>query len=206
MKTLVETKFDDLVHYPFHDLLKPVGYRKRRNSFYLSAEIGKLISIQKSQSSTKDQIKFTVNLGLFSETYWQLLYNYTSQPVPVFPQVSECVHTKRLGYNILAYTDQWHTIDQGTVMSELITQMETDLTQYILPYLDAVTSLDDLLKQLASASYLERMILLVSSSRMAEARLVLDQALAAQLQKSYKNIVLSRAKDLGLIISEKLNN
>ncbi|WP_461102748.1 DUF4304 domain-containing protein [Spirosoma koreense] len=205
MKTLAETNFSALIRYPFHDLLKHQGYRKKRYSFYRSTQIGKLINIQKSQASTRDQINFTINLGLFSESYWQLLYNYTAQPVPIFPQVSECVLTRRSEF-IVDHSDQWYSIDQETVMSELVAQMENNLTQYILPYLDAVKTLDDLLEELGSARYLERIILLATANRMAEAHLVLDQALADQVQKSYKSIVLSRAKDLGLIKSEKLTN
>ncbi len=73
MRTPVEINFDTLIRESFHALLKPLGYQKK---LYLSVEIGKLINIQKSLSSTKDQIKFTINLGLFSTAYWQLIYNY----------------------------------------------------------------------------------------------------------------------------------
>lgn len=74
MATLAEEKFKRVVKEIYHNSLKPLGYLKKANNFYLPGEVGKIINLQKSTFYSADYIKFTVNVGVFSPLYWSAYY------------------------------------------------------------------------------------------------------------------------------------
>ncbi|WP_416171449.1 DUF4304 domain-containing protein [Algoriphagus boritolerans] len=48
MKTGTEIKFNKVIKDGFHDVLKPLGFKKKANNFYLQRqELGQIINIQK---------------------------------------------------------------------------------------------------------------------------------------------------------------
>lgn len=74
MKTLTEKKFDRVIKEGFHEVLKPLGFKKKANNFYLQRQdLGQIINIQKSGYFSKDHISFTINTGLFLPEYWRAL-------------------------------------------------------------------------------------------------------------------------------------
>ena len=49
MKTISEIKFDKVIKDGFHEILKPLGFKKKANNFYLKLDtIGQIINVQKS--------------------------------------------------------------------------------------------------------------------------------------------------------------
>ncbi|WP_409050306.1 DUF4304 domain-containing protein [Sphingobacterium sp. 2149] len=49
MKTETQEKFDRIIKESFIEILKPLGFKKKANNFYLPLEkIGHIINIQKS--------------------------------------------------------------------------------------------------------------------------------------------------------------
>ena len=71
MKTKAEMKFDRLMKEGFHDLLKPLGFKKKASNFYLQTQdLGHIINIQKSSFYSKEKIHFAINIGIFLPQYW----------------------------------------------------------------------------------------------------------------------------------------
>ncbi|WP_376785440.1 DUF4304 domain-containing protein [Sphingobacterium multivorum] len=55
MKPETQEKFDRIIKESFIEILKPLGFKKKTNNFYLQLEkIGHIINVQKSYYSTRD--------------------------------------------------------------------------------------------------------------------------------------------------------
>ncbi len=136
MKTITEIKFDRIVKEGFHELLKPLGFKKKTNNFYLQREdLGQIIKIQKSSFYSKDHISYTINTGLFLPEYWiGLMYN-EGKEMPTFPTELDCLIRKRIG-ELRNQHDTWYSLDEKTDENKLIVEMQTNLTKYILPYFE----------------------------------------------------------------------
>lgn len=51
-------------------MLKPLGFKKKENNFYLKLDtIGQIINVQISRWGNKDNISFTINAGIFVPEY-----------------------------------------------------------------------------------------------------------------------------------------
>jgi hypothetical protein len=136
MKTLTEIKFDKIVKEGFHEILKPLGFKKKANNFYIQRqEIGQIINIQKSTWYSRDFNKFTINIGLFLPEYWIGLDYHKGKELPIYPTELDCLIRKRIG-ELRNQDDTWYDVDESTDESNLIVEMHSILKDYILPYLD----------------------------------------------------------------------
>ncbi len=136
MKTLTEMKFDKIVKEGFHEILKPLGFKKKANNFYIQRqEIGQIINIQKSTWYSRDFNKFTINIGLFLPEYWIGLDYHKGKELPIYPTELDCLIRKRIG-ELRNQDDTWYDVDESTDESNLIVEMHSILKDYILPYLD----------------------------------------------------------------------
>jgi hypothetical protein len=114
MKTVSEIKFEKIIKDGFHELLKPLGFKKKANNFYLQLDtIGQIINVQKSAWGNKDSISFTINTGIFVPEYWFAFYNYSDKGLPSYPTEPECLIRKRIG-NIRNQHDTWYDIKDRT--------------------------------------------------------------------------------------------
>ena len=92
MKTVSEAKFDQIIKESFQELLKPLGFKKKANNFYLQLDgLGQIVNIQKSNYGTKDSIRFTINTGIFVPEYWLAYCNYRIVGNPEYPTEPECL-------------------------------------------------------------------------------------------------------------------
>ncbi len=148
MKTEAEMKFDRIMKQSFHEVLKPLGYKKKINNFYIQRQgFGQIINIQKSVWRTKNDINFTINIGLFLPEYWAgMIYNQ-GKPIPIFPTEPECVIRKRIGH-LRKQHDIWYDITEKTDESILIAEMRMNLDKFILPYFNTNNSKEEILKTL----------------------------------------------------------
>lgn len=136
MKTLTEIKFDKIVKEGFHEILKPLGFKKKANNFYIQRqEIGQIINIQKSTWYSRDFNKFTINIGLFLPEYWIGLDYHKGKELPIYPTELDCLIRKRIG-ELRNQDDTWYDVDESTDESILIVEMHSILKDCILPYLD----------------------------------------------------------------------
>lgn len=140
MKTVTETKFDTIVKEGFHGVLKPLGFKKKGNNFYLQLpDLGQIINLQKSSFGSKDHIKFTINTGVFIPEYWLEEFARQSKMVPVFPTEVECLIRKRIG-EMRYGLDTWFDVTDTTDEIALIAEMKKNVTDYILPYFNDLNS------------------------------------------------------------------
>src|SRR5690606_39920920 len=122
MKTETQEKFDRIIKESFIEILKPLGCKKKANNFYLPLEkIGHIINIQKSYYSTKDDIRFTINVGIFSPEYWLACFNYHNKDVPAYPTEPQCMIRERIS-SMRGLPDSWYNITTMTDVEELIAE------------------------------------------------------------------------------------
>ena len=146
MKTSSQIKFDRIIKEGFHEILKPLGFRKKANNYYLQLDsIGQIVNIQKSMFGNKDRIDFTINTGIFVPQYWLAYYNFHNKELPAYPTEPECLIRKRIG-EIQNKHDTWYQVNEHTKEDELILIMKDNLTQFILPYFDSLNSIDEVVE------------------------------------------------------------
>ncbi|WP_448702357.1 DUF4304 domain-containing protein [Mucilaginibacter sp. AW1-3] len=147
MKTLAETKFQTLVKDVFQNTLKPLGFKKKGNNFYLGCNgFGKIINLQKSSFYSKEHINFTINTGLFSPQYWDAYYTYPGKILPDYPNEPECVIRRRIG-NLLNTKDTWYDIGDDTDVDVLKQIQYHNLVNVILPYFNRINSTEDIIAE-----------------------------------------------------------
>lgn len=151
MKTVSEIKFDKIIKDGFHEILKPLGFKKKGNNFYLKLDsIGQIINVQKSAFGNKDSISFTINTGIFVPEYWLAFYNYSDKGLPDYPTEPQCLIRKRIG-NLRNQHDTWYDVNERTDEQQLIAEMRKNLTEFILPYFNRFNSTEQMLHELDKA-------------------------------------------------------
>lgn len=82
-----------------------MGFVKKGNSFYLEAHKNfGVINFQKSRESTKEDIKFTINFGIYSDILGELEYHSNNV---VKPEVELCHWRARVGAFMKNSHDFW---------------------------------------------------------------------------------------------------
>jgi hypothetical protein len=86
-----------------------LGAARRRGQTFFRREDGNwgLINLQKSTSSTRQLIRFTVNVGIFSERIGSAYRAPSGGP----PRERLCHYRERIGYLLPVRQDYWWTID-----------------------------------------------------------------------------------------------
>lgn len=143
MKTQAQIKFDQIVKKGFHEVLKPLGFKKKALNFYLQlADLGQIIQIQKSSYSTSFEIKFTINIGIFEPKFWLDYYDFKKTGVvPDFPTEPDCLIRKRIG-QLQKTNDIWYEINENTDENALIFKMVENLKNEILPFLERLNTIE----------------------------------------------------------------
>jgi hypothetical protein len=143
MKTESEEKFDKIVK-AFHLRLKPLGFKKKGNNFYLQkVGFGQHINFQKSPWRTKDDISFTINTGVFLPSFWSTHFDYNvGKPIPEFPSETECILRRRIG-QLMNELDTWWDVNEKTNLDELTSLQLSLLDKVILPHFDFIKTLDN---------------------------------------------------------------
>ncbi|MCG7857527.1 DUF4304 domain-containing protein [Flavihumibacter sediminis] len=150
MKTPTEDKFDRIIKKGFHEILRPIGFRKRGNNFYLQkAELGQIINIQKSIWYSKSHIHFTINVGVFLPEHWLGLYYNQGKDLPNFPPEVECLIKRRIG-RLRNQNDTWYDVDIETDESSLVNEMNININKYILPFFEQLSSRENLVNAIQS--------------------------------------------------------
>jgi hypothetical protein len=207
MKTPAQQKFDEIVKEGFWNNLKPLRYKKKGNTFYFrEGEIGRIINIQKSMSSTAAVSRYTINVGFFSPEYWKGMYNYTDSPVPVFPSEPVCIIRQRIG-NLIAAGDQWYDIAEDTDAIEMTKLHRHHVKDIILPFFDTINSNEELLSALKSLKYpamrYAGLIVLAELKRIDEAKAELDSLIAKDLPRGLIRFIKELGVHYGLISSSQ---
>jgi hypothetical protein len=123
-------------------LLKERGFRKKGLTFY--RQVGgnfALINFQKSTSSTQDFVKFTINLGVFSQRLHAARGDAPqSADETAIPNEIDCHLRTRIGALLPERNDAWWSLFRVGDGPELGAQLVDILKKVALPFLDARTS------------------------------------------------------------------
>ena len=202
MKTPAEIKFDKIIKEGFHEILKPLGFKKKGNNFYIARQdLGQIINIQKSSFYSKEHIRFTINTGLFLPEYWQGLYYNEGKEVPVFPTEPECLIRNRIGA-LKKQHDTWYDVKEHTDEGKLILEMRLNIENYILPYFERINSKDAFVNALETEKLilapLGRLIVYAELKQFDKAEKEYKIILAEKTNPSFLEIVKEYAQKYGL--------
>lgn len=202
MKTLTESKFDQIIKNGFHDILKPKGFKKKAHNFYLRRqEIGQIVNIQKNSFYSKDRISFTINTGIFVPEYWAGLYYNIGKELPIFPTEPECLIRQRIG-KLRNQNDTWYDVDEETDENEVIIEMRINLENYILPYFERTKTKDGFLEMLDKnelpLNQLGKLVVYGELNQILKAKLEYDKLLKESTNNHFIKTVQEYGRKYGL--------
>jgi hypothetical protein len=142
MKTDSEEKFDKIIK-AFHLRLKPLGFKKKGNNFYLQkVGFGQHINFQKSPWRNKEDISFTINTGVFLPSFWSTLDYNAGLPIPEFPSETQCILRRRIG-ELMNDLDTWWDVNDKTNLDDLTSLQLSLLDKVILPHFNFMETVDN---------------------------------------------------------------
>ena len=116
--------------------LKENDFKKRGFHFFKSnGSIGYCVNIQNDKWNDANQTRFTLNVGIFTGSFWLEHEDYKHTGiVPSFPKEYECAIRERIGGLLTVKEDKWYCITSGTDVLKLWSDIEHDITEYIMPF------------------------------------------------------------------------
>ncbi|MCB0841418.1 MAG: DUF4304 domain-containing protein [Bacteroidetes bacterium] len=132
-------------------ILKPMGFSKKGNSFYLEAikNYG-VVNFQKSKESTKDIVKFTINFGIYSDVLGRLQYGYNSSAKP---EVEQCHWRARVGSFMPGSPDYWWNVSTSDNLFGIISNVIETVQSIIVPEINKHLSDEGLINGWMNESY-----------------------------------------------------
>ncbi|HEX8427965.1 DUF4304 domain-containing protein [Hymenobacter sp.] len=145
-KTPAQIRFDNLVSITLWPEFKAKRYRKTGNNFRLYSPAGweKIVNIQKSMFSNKNDICFTVNTGLYLPEADTIFETPRGEKF----LEPDCLVRKRIGNLNGLQSDLWYDLTENTTINDLEIRVKQNFSQFIIPYLESIQSRDDILKQI----------------------------------------------------------
>ena len=129
------------------DYLKDNDFKKQGNHFFKSnGSIGYCVNIQNDKWNNANQIRFTLNVGIFTDAFWleSLDFKKTGM-IPTFPKEYDCAIRYRIGGLLPVKEDKWYCITSGTDVVKLWGEIERDLNEYILPFFACYNTASDVI-------------------------------------------------------------
>ncbi len=122
------------------DLLKENGFKKRGYHFFKSnGKIGYCVNIQNDKWNNAKGIQFTLNLGIFTDSFWLEHYDYKCSGIASsFPKEYECAVRKRIGSLLPTDENRWYSITSNTDAMKLWGDIEHDLIEYAIRICDTI--------------------------------------------------------------------
>jgi len=123
--------FDEIKYF-----LQEEGFRKRGYNFFKkNGEIGYCVNIQNDKFNNNDQVRFTLNVGIFTDDFWLEHLDFKHMGVmPTFPKECDCAIRIRIGELLPEHEDKWYSINAKTNVNELWRCIEVELMQYVMPF------------------------------------------------------------------------
>ena len=122
-----------------HELLKPMGFRKKGKLFFSNVnDVVLFIQLQGSRSSTKDMLKVTVNAGVFSRTVAERVGNTHD------PNIYESHWRARIGFLIPEQRDKWWKVSNEAEATRCASEITSALANYVLPEMQSLASTEKL--------------------------------------------------------------
>jgi hypothetical protein len=133
--------------------LKQRGFRRERGNFRLhrGGNWG-LLHFQKSQFSSADEVRFTVEVGAASERLRHYVH-WWAEGRP--PSITDCVVRERLGV-LVEQRDLWWKIERDADLSDLGSEVRRYVVDHGLPFLEGLLTDEGLLDYYWSPGYNKR--------------------------------------------------
>ncbi len=195
MKTACETKFDEIIKF-VHQILKPLKFKKKQNNFYRQLdEVGQVINFQKSSFYSKNDIHFTINIGIFEPKFWS---SSKAKEIPKFPKEYECFLRLRIG-KLKSDRDIWYDVNQE---DELENTIKSDLNDFILPFFEKLNSIEKLIEFITNnhgfAHNSEKMKFLVAHNELGKAKELYTVLLKTTTNENFLKMLLAYGKEHNL--------
>lgn len=144
-KPIVQQKFDEIIKRSFHEVLKPLGFKKKGNNFFLAGKngYGPYIFIGKNRYNTKEQIDYTIIIGLYIPEYYKFYWD-KPKTLPAYPDFGDCAIRMEAGK--LARSATWFIINPKTSVENKIKEMKKLLEKYILPFFKKYSTKESVLE------------------------------------------------------------
>jgi len=128
MKALEEYK--ELINL-VDSFLGKKGFLRNGSCFYIKNNKNwGLIDFQKSKNNTDDEIKFTINIGIYSSA----LFEFFSPDSPEKkPSIEDCHWRMRLGFLLPNNKDLWWIIRKGQSLDSLASELMTYIENLAIP-------------------------------------------------------------------------
>lgn len=133
--------------------LREKGYSKKGNSFYLRSDSNfGIINFQKSQDGNKDEVKFTLNFGVYSDVLGKVVdFDYDNSKVP---DVWSSQWQARIGNFMPDGHDFWWKIQAEDNLFEIISNIIDNIQNIILPEIDKRLTDEGLMKSLIKGDFI----------------------------------------------------
>lgn len=121
-----------------------LGFRTPAANFYIDlGDFRKIVQFQKSQFNSGESMKFTINIGIFDKLATEGFSDKPWVKKVKSPRPCDCILEKRIGSLLPPNLDKWYKIDENTSIEDVKRELENDLSNYLLPYLNGFESLED---------------------------------------------------------------
>jgi hypothetical protein len=133
--------------------LKEKGYSKKGNSFHLKSDNNfGIINFQKNQDGNKDEVKFTINFGIYSDLLGKVVdFDYDNSKVP---DVWSSQWQARIGHFMPDGHDFWWKIQAEDNLSEIIPNIIDNIQNIILPEINQRLTDEGLMKSLIKGDFI----------------------------------------------------
>ena len=145
----IDKKFDRVIDRSLVRLLTPRGYHREGSQFYFHSErVGKLITIHRELDHPhyRQVAIFTLRVQVASDDFWA--FYHPNEPNFFFPFPPHYPFTlyRHLGsFYGKRRGDQWLSLDMLMPEEAMISYLRKLLSTRILPYLDGLNSIDNVL-------------------------------------------------------------
>lgn len=199
-RTPAAAALDEVIRTGLAPPLKADGYRKDGRTFRRERErCIHVVNLQSSRSSTADEVRFTMNVGVYFRQVHALLAG-CGGPGRRGPTEADCTIRARIGPLSPARSDTWWTATRGSTpeaLRALADELREAYERHARPWLDRVSDLRDTLDEverigdLRTAAAIQLVLGDVAAARSNAERLVREKP-GAILDASW-------ARQLGLI-------
>jgi Domain of unknown function (DUF4304) len=133
MRSELHDALKNLVDHWLTPPLKAIGFRKASQRFTRDAgDCLLLIDVQRSVSSTKDVVRFTINLGIQSKS----ILAFFGARAAAFPSLDDCHWRVRIHQLAPSEVPEWATIDHQTDLDSLGRGLRMWIQMYAIPALE----------------------------------------------------------------------
>lgn len=137
-KTPAQAVLDQVIAFGLTPLLRPDGFMKARRNFRRQAErCVQVINVQASAWGTAQELKFTINLGVFFPEIHALKTFLQWRPSAAGPTEYQCQCRSRLGELMPAHRDDWWTLRAGEDPAGMAAEVGDAVRGFGIPWLES---------------------------------------------------------------------